>query len=744
MSAAMTVVLHVLAVPLVLLDILIWVLTLGPLWMVLKKSKIPESWAKPAGIANINGGDLNPSAIWRSTDSVASGKLSTSPYPQTVKTLYELFSRAWDTYSAYPAQGIRPLVDYRTDAGFRFPARVFGPTVWRTYKEVGEKARAFGSALRALGLEPQPEGDFDTATGKFKILMYEDTSGDWMVAAQGAISQNIVVATAYATLGIEAVTHAVNEGEVTAIVCNRKMLPTLLKNKKDMPSLEAIIYTDYMCLPKECAEKVEASSEVKVFSFAEFLEMGAAKPAEPSPPTPDSVAVLMYTSGSTGNPKGVIVRHKHLLAMVAACKDQFSAIISECEETLICYLPLAHILELAAETFFYSMGSKLAYSDPKSLLGGPEKAYPKGSLEEFSPTLMAGVPKVWETIKKGAEAKIEKASPVKQFLFKLALKMKKIAVANGGYTPLFDKLVFKSFKNMIGGKMKFTLSGGGAISAEVQEWVRTAFGCPLVQGYGLTECCGGATIQNPADVALGIGGSVLSCLEITLHSEPEITDSNGKPYLATDTVHSDGAVCAGRGEVWIRGNNVTSGYYKMPEKTAEDFDKDGWFHTGDIGMMLPKGQIQIIDRKKNLVKLKGGEYVALEMINVTYNNCDIINTEAGGVCSYADHSLDKPVAFAQVKPAALEAMAAEAGVTGKEGKELCKDPKIMAAVKAKLDVVAKAAKLPALMHCIAIMPVVDPWTPENGCLTATSKLMSKAIYSAHAKELDILKPMASK
>ncbi|CAL1133074.1 unnamed protein product [Cladocopium goreaui] len=109
-------------------------------------------------------------------------------------------------------------------------------------------------------------------------------------------------------------------------------------------------------------------------------------------------------------------------------------------------------------------------------------------------------------------------------------------------------------------------------------------------------------------------------------------------------------------------NSIGSGYYKLPEQTAADFDKDGWFHSGDIGLITPEGKVKIIDRKKNLVKLKGGEYVALELINVTYNNHELINADAGGVCSFASHEIDRPVLLAQCKKKELLALAAANGV----------------------------------------------------------------------------------
>ncbi|CAL1133076.1 unnamed protein product [Cladocopium goreaui] len=252
-------------------------------------------------------------------------------------------------------------------------------------------------------------------------------------------------------------------------------------------------------------------------------------------------------------------------------------------------------------------------------------------------------------------------------------------------------------------------------------------------------------LQKPlADPSVGFVGSVLSSVELTLHSEPEITDNDGKPYLCTDKVHSDGSACCGRGEIWMRGafrwlrllrsgrnldesNSIGSGYYKLPEQTAADFDKDGWFHSGDIGLITPEGKVKIIDHKKNLVKLEGGEHVALKLINVTYNNHELVNTDAGGVCSFASHEIDLPVLLAQCKKKELLALAAANGVTGKDDDALCKDPKVMAAVKTALDAVAKAHKLPALMQAIAVMPVLEPWTADNGCLTATSK--SKALIT---------------
>jgi len=243
----------------------------------------------------------------------------------------------------------------------------------------------------------------------------------------------------------------------------------------------------------------------------------------------------------------------------------------------------------------------------------------------------------------------------------------------------------------------------------------------------------------PDDMSIGIAGTPIACIEIALHSEPEITDTDGKPYMTTDTKHSNGAPCSGRGEVWLRGANVTNGYYKMPKETASEFGKDGFFHTGDIGMLTPGGALVIIDRKKNLVKLKGGEYVALERMNTVYNNSPFVNVEAGGVCSFADDSLDRAVCLAQCKASELTKTADTLGIKYMSVEELVGNDKVQAEVLKSFVAEAKKAGLTALETVVGVYPLVVDWTTANGCLTATSKLVSKSVYKFNKTELEAIK-----
>lgn len=236
----------------------------------------------------------------------------------------------------------------------------------------------------------------------------------------------------------------------------------------------------------------------------------------------------------------------------------------------------------------------------------------------------------------------------------------------------------------------------------------------------------------------GIAGVPIPSVEIKLDSTPEIMDKRGNAYLSTDTEDVDGNPVFGRGEILIRGSNVSLGYYMMPDKTKEVFRDDGFFETGDIGQFMSDGSIRIVDRKKNLVKLKGGEYIALEKMEMTYGNSKFVDAVAGGICCIGDGEMDRPVALVQINEEYAMKWAKTNGVEG--GFEHIKDsPELYSAVMEDFKVEHGKEGLSHLEKLVAVKFLTEHWTPENGCLTAANKLQRRVVVEKFEKEYDELR-----
>ena len=350
---------------------------------------------------------------------------------------------------------------------------------------------------------------------------------------------------------------------------------------------------------------------------------------------------------------------------------------------------------------------------------------------------MVGVPKIWDTIRKGALGKISKYPPFAQTAIETAIKWRTFAISKGLDTPFFNTTIFKAMKANVGGELELALSGGGALSGESQNFIRVAFGAPLVQGYGLTESCGTVSVQDFDDTRGGVQGYPFPATRIKLVSTPEITDKGGLPYLSIDRVDVAGNKIWGRGEIFIKGTNISKGYYMQPEKTKEEFLDDGWFATGDIGQFLEDGSLSIVDRKKNLVKLSGGEYEALEMMEIVFGNSDYVDALAGGVCTYADGDMDRPVAFIQLNKHKAKAWAwAEENGVSEDVESWKGNEEFMKTVMVSLLAEHKKSDLSRIEKISGCILLTTPWTPENGCLTAASKLQRRVVIEYFPAEFE--------
>jgi len=423
-------------------------------------------------------------------------------------------------------------------------------------------------------------------------------------------------------------------------------------------------------------------------------------------------------------PGGVVVTHRNVVAATI-----LGTHLVHDTDTMINYLPLAHIFELVTEFICIIKGATMCYADPKTLTS--TGSYPLGALEQYRPTLMVAVPKIWDVIKKGIQAKVAKGSKLQQFLVNTAFEARMRARKMGFDTPLFKALIFKKFSQVVGGRLRFALSGGGPLNADVQSYISTCFGVQVGQGYGLTETCAGLTVTAVGDERLGIAGAPCCCLEVRLDSCPEINDKDGLPYLASDRRDVRGDKVLGRGEVCVRGHNVAVGYYMIPEKTKEEFGEDAWFRTGDIGQFAVDGSLQIIDRKQNLIKLKSGEYIAVENMEMAYGNCRFCDAAMGGICCYGDGDMDRPIALMQLNKALVMDWAKDNGVEG-DFNAVKNSAQFYDVIMNDMERDHKNANLGRNEKLIAIAFIADdPWTPDNGCLTAANKLQRRMVVERH-------------
>eukprot|EP01129_Flabellula_baltica_P014868 TRINITY_DN725_c0_g1_i1.p1 TRINITY_DN725_c0_g1~~TRINITY_DN725_c0_g1_i1.p1 ORF type:complete len:662 (-),score=170.38 TRINITY_DN725_c0_g1_i1:549-2534(-) len=520
---------------------------------------------------------------------------------------------------------------------------------WITYQEFKDRVDAFGSGLRALGLNP---GD--------KMSIYEDTRMEWTIGAFGCLSQSIIVMTVYSNLGEDNIVHALNQAEISHILTNGKLLGRILDNLDRIETLKTIIYLDDA---KDSDLKDLEERGIQVLKYQEVIDLGKENMVDPQPQERDTLALIMYTSGSTGTPKGVMIKNKNFMATINGVTK---AVDPTEDDVYLSFLPLAHILAFDVESALLCRGSRIGTGTPRTLVDSGVTNC-RGDIAELRPTVFVGVPSILTKIVKTIESKVETQSAFKQMLFRKAISDKVAALKYGTQTPIWDKLIINKMKQILGGRLRLILSGGAPLSVKVAETLRGCFGIPVIQGYGLTETCGGGSVMELNDFTVGEAGPPIVSVKIKLLDCPEMGyTSDDKPYP--------------RGEICIKGDSVVDGYYKMPELTEEVFI-DGWFHTGDIGCFMPNGNLKIIDRKKNLIKPPHGEYIAydtstrtdirIEQLESIYKDSQLVEH----ICVYASSDYNEVVALVHPNKANLESWAKDNGLGDLSWEELCADHK---------------------------------------------------------------------
>ena len=565
--------------------------------------------------------------------------------------------------------------------------------VWktRTWGEVGEIVRELATGLLALGRKKEDA-----------VGILSASRAEWVQADFAGFSAGCRTIPIYPTYPPDLIQYIVNDAGVkTLFVEDPAQLAKVLEVQGKMDGLEQIVVIHgYQGEPSSHIMTWEGLRRLGRDQGERLKSDLAGRVAEIRP---EDIATIVYTSGTTGPPKGVVQTHgNHMATLDSASK---MAGIQD-RDTHLLFLPLAHSFARLESFIGVHRGLTTAFAENIDKL--------RDNLPEVKPHFICSVPRVFEKVYAGVVARAEAGSPVKRKIFHWAVgvgrEVSKLQQARRPVPPglafrhrLAHKLVFSKLHAALGGRLRFAVSGGAPLSKEIAEFFHAA-GILILEGYGLTETCPSLTFNRLDNFRFGSVGQAQPGIEIK---------------IAPD------------GEILGRGANIAKGYFKKPEATAEVFLPDGWFATGDIGRLDGDGFLYITDRKKDLIVTAGGMNIAPQNIENRLKGDPFI--------SQAMVHGDKrpyPVALITLNPEELAKFAKAEGILDTEPTSLAKNPKVVERVSRSVEERNDELQSYAKIKKFSILPI--DFTVENGLLTPTLKVKRKLITEKYRETLDSL------
>jgi len=575
---------------------------------------------------------------------------------------------------------------------------VAGDYQFESYAKVGQRRKHFGSGIIKLtGLKTdEPLG------------IYSINRPEWLITDFASINYRWPSVALYDTLGQNAVEFIVRHAELRVVVCATKQITIMMNTSANCPSLKYIISMDP--ITPQLVEEAKKKG-ITLLYMKDVEKVGEQNPQEFVPAFNSTIYTIMYTSGTTGDPKGVLLSHGNVLSEISGLRFMEPGLFSG-DDIHMSYLPLAHSFERVSSYAILAYGGQIGYYQ-----GNINELFNDNAT--LRPTFLVGAPRVWSRLYDKLMLTIDQSPPLRKKLFHFAFAAKQAALKKGENTPIWDKLVFSKTKARLGGRVRFILSGSAPLDPKLGEFLKICFCCNVLEGYGLTENFAGASITPLDETQLGHVGRCLPCCEIKLIDVPEMN------YFSSNENPS--------GEIMIRGHNIFRGYYKEPDKTKEALEPDGWFHTGDIGKWNPNGSLSIIDRKKNIFKLAQGEYVAVEYLEGVYKRSQFVSQ----IWVYGNSYKRFLVAVVVPDPEYLGLWAKQNGMNGNY-KELVENPKVTEVILKDLERVGKEAKLNGIEFVKAIKVTGEAFTTDNDMMTPTFKLRRINLLKTYQKIVDEL------
>lgn len=601
---------------------------------------------------------------------------------------------------------------------------------WRTYRQVDEQIVNVMKGLVVHLVKPRD-----------RVCLILETRQEWILIEMALMRLGATVCTIFSNSGIDGIHVAVNETQSTHVVTNKKVALDLLSAPASVPRVNTLIVVE-----DSFDRLTKSSDKVSIVSFDTLLTDGRSMNNNTSSVTDvnaavnqireDDIALIMYTSGTSGIPKGVMYSQKVLLEALQLGWSLFSDRIpmqSSNEPTTKChfaYLPLAHIFEFTMQHLFMTTGGHIGFGSPltafKNGIGLMEGTI--SDCESLNPTSTAAVPLVLERMKSTILQQIQKKPAVLQRLFRFGINYKYFWNRHGFSTPITDKVLFEKTSEIFGKRLQCLCLGGAAVSQDTHRFMRSALNTCISQGLGATETFATASAQDTYNYDSCIG-----------YPWPGIKfrlqDWDEGGYKVTDKPHS-------RGELLIGGKHIALGYFKREEETAECFSQDPkdpdfrWFMTGDIVEVDHLGLFKIVDRKAALIKLMNGEFIALGRIEALLKTCNLIEN----IFVYGTSLSAFLVAI--VVPNAVQlltlAKLIDPSLTASKLSELCANDVVTSKVMDAIRVAAKAVKLKDIEIPKHILLVDDEWTPDNGLITASLKTRRKQLQLKYSQVLDQL------